>query len=65
MFIFASIIFIIFTALYGLFAAAILYHLKQYTLPDHPAPRIVTSAFLFLSVLFWLFSVTFLLKIPY
>lgn len=60
----AVTIFVVFTALYGLFAGSIVYHLRQYTLPGHPAPRIVVTVFMFLSVLFWLFALTFLFKIP-
>lgn len=64
MFSIAVAIFIVFTVLYGLFAGAIIYHLRQYTLPGHPAPRVVIIIFLFLSSLFWLFALTFLFKIP-
>lgn len=64
MFLIALVIFILFSILYFLFSAAILYHLYQYTLPGYPSPRIITIIFVFLSVLFWLFSLTFLFKIP-
>lgn len=65
MFIAILVFFIVFTVLYVLFAAAIIYHLRQYTLPGHPTSKIVISIFLFLATLFWLFSLTFLFKIPY
>jgi len=57
-------IFIIFSLVFGFFSAAIIYHLKQYTLPKNPAPKIVVSSFLFLAGIFWLFALTFLFKIP-
>lgn len=63
MFLAATTVFAVFTVFYGFFAAAILYHLKQYTLPGHPLPRIISGIFLFLSILFWLFALTFLFKI--
>lgn len=65
MFIPILVFFIVFTVLYVLFAAAIIYHLRQYTLSEHPASKVVISVFLFLAALFWLFSLTFLFKIPY
>ena len=60
----ASIIFIIFTLLYGLLTAAIIYHLRQYTLPGHTTPRMVLTIFLFLASLLWLFALFFLFQIP-
>lgn len=59
-----SIFFILFTVVYALFAAAILYHLRQYTLSDHPAPRVFTALFLVLASLLWLLSLYFLFSIP-
>lgn len=64
MFTIVAVIFVLFTVLYGLFASALIYHLRQYTLPGYPLPRIVMTAFLFLSGLFWLFALYFLFKIP-
>ena len=64
MFYILSIIFILFTLFFGFFVSAIIYHLKQYTLPKHPLPRLVTFLFLFFSTAFWLFALYFLLKIP-
>lgn len=64
MFAIAATFFVVFTALYGLASASVYYHLRQYTLPGHPAPKIIVGIFFFLSALFWLFSLTFLLKIP-
>lgn len=58
------IFFGLFTLVYGLFSGAIIYHLRQYTLPGFPASKIIISLYIFLSVLFWFFSLTFLLKIP-
>lgn len=64
MFLIAFAFFLVFTILYALFSAAIIYHLRQYTLPEHPAPRVVIVLFCFISSLFWLFALTFLIKIP-
>lgn len=61
----AIIILLLFTPLYGVFVFAILYHLKTYTIPGRPHPRVVTTIFLFLSTLLWLFALYFLFKIPY
>lgn len=63
MFLIASIIFLVFSVFYGFFSAAILYHLRHYTLPDRPLPRVMTGIFVFLSLLFWFFAITFLFKI--
>lgn len=60
----AAAVFILFTLLYALFSAAVVYHIRQYDLPDYPAPRIVLVSFFFLSALFWLFSTYFLFQIP-
>lgn len=64
MFLISLGIFVIFSIIYAFFSAAIIYHLKQYTLPKHPAPKIILSSFLFLTGIFWLFAITFLFKIP-
>ena len=65
MFIVAALILIVFSLIFGLFSAAIFYHLYQYTLPGHPSPRIITGIFIALSVLFWLLALFFLFKIPH
>lgn len=64
MFALAATFFLVFTALYCLASASIYYHLRQYTLPGRPAPKVVLVTFFFLSALFWLFSLTFLFKLP-
>lgn len=64
MFSIASIIFFIFTILYAGFSAAIIYHLKQYTIPQHYAPRIVVPFFLAVSGILWLMSLLFLFRFP-
>lgn len=65
MFTLLLIIFIIFTVVYGLFSAAIIYHLKQYTVPGNYESRIVITSYIFLSVLFWFFAIYFLLEIRF
>lgn len=64
MFTIALVIFIIFTLIYLLFTGAILYHLKQYTLPWHYAPRLVTGIFFLFSGILWLLALYFLFQIP-
>lgn len=63
MFLIASALFTLFTLLYGLLSLAIVYHLKHYTLPGQRIPKLITAIYGFLSVLFWLFALYFLLKI--
>lgn len=60
----ASLFFGAFTLGYVLFAFAIVYHLRQYTLPGSHLPALVISLFGFLSGLLWLFGLYFLLTIP-
>ncbi|OGZ98824.1 MAG: hypothetical protein A3C07_00625 [Candidatus Sungbacteria bacterium RIFCSPHIGHO2_02_FULL_47_11] len=60
----ASIIYIIFTGLYVLFSASIVYHLARYTLPDKYTPRIIIEAYIILSAVFLLTALFFLFQIP-
>lgn len=60
----AAAIFTIFSLLYFLLTGAVVYHLRQYTLQTQRAPRLVTKIFLSLAILFWLFALYFLFKIP-
>lgn len=64
MFLIALVIFIIFTVFSGLLSSAVIYHLKQYVLPDSTLPRLMISLFLFFAILFWLLALYFLFKIP-
>lgn len=50
--------------LYLLFASAILYHLRQYTLPRHPTPQIVVGLFFLVSLMGWASALFFLFRIP-
>jgi len=63
MFAILFLIFIVFTLVYGLFSAAILYHLNQYAVPGNTQSRVVISSFIFLSLLFWFFAIYFLVEI--
>lgn len=60
----ASIIYIAFTLLYVLFSIAVVYHLRQYTLPHRPAPRIIIAVYVLLSAIFLLLALFFLFRIP-
>lgn len=64
MFSIALVILIIFTLVYALLSSAVFYHLRQYTLPGFPTPNIATFSYVFISILFWLFALTFLFKLP-
>lgn len=64
MFFIATIFFVIFTAGYALAAAAVIYHLRQYTLPGHKGPQTAISIFIFLSFFFWLLALYFLFTLP-
>lgn len=64
MFYIATVIFMIFTALYALASSAVIYHLKQYTVPQYHAPGIIITFFILLSLSFWLSALYFLMQIP-
>lgn len=64
MFLIAAVLFTVFSIFYALFSAAVIYHLKQYILPQQPFVRLVIAVFLFVSGLFWFLSLYFLFKIP-
>lgn len=64
MFLIALAVFITFTLFFGLLSSAIIYHLKQYTLPGSILPRLAIFLFLFFTILFWLFALYFLFKVP-
>ena len=44
------VIFIVFWTGYLLFGVSMVYRIKEYSLPSHPAPRIFTTAFIALSI---------------
>ena len=64
MFFTALIILVLFLIIYSALSGAVLYHLRQYIVPNATAPQRVIKIFLFLSGLFFLFSVYFLFHIP-
>ena len=64
MFLIALVILLIFFAVYATLAGAVIYHLRQYIVPGATAPHLATTIFLFLSGLFFLFSLYFLFQIP-
>lgn len=64
MFAIAAVIFIIFTLVYALSSAAIIYHLLQYSLPGYHVPHLVIAMHILISLIFWLISLVFLLRIP-
>lgn len=64
MFYIAALIFIIFTIFYVLAASAVVYHLKQYTVPQYHAPGVMITIFILLSLAFWISALYFLFQIP-
>lgn len=57
------IIFIIFWTGYLLWGVSMVYHVREYSLPAHPVPRIFTTAFIALSIVLFLLSGFFLMGI--
>ncbi|KKW18909.1 MAG: hypothetical protein UY60_C0001G0007 [Parcubacteria group bacterium GW2011_GWB1_50_9] len=57
------VIFIVFWTGYLLFGVSMVYHIKEYSLPAHPVPRIFTTAFAALSIVLFLLSGFFLMGI--
>ena len=58
---FALPAFLMFSFCYAVVFAAVMYHLKRYTLPDHPMPWNILALFIFFTALFWLSGVRALL----
>lgn len=63
MILFVLVFFVLFSTCYALFSGAVMYHLRQYTLPGHTLPNLVTTIFIFLSLLFWFFALLSLINI--
>ena len=57
------IIFIVFWTGYLLLAASMVYHVWEYSLPGRPIARILTTAFMVVSIILFLLSALFLLGI--
>ena len=57
------VIFIVFWTGYLLFGVSLVYHIREYSLPMHPVPRIFTTAFIALSIILFLLSGFFLMGI--
>lgn len=58
-------LFVAFTLVYALFMSALVYHIKEYSLPGKHVPKLIMTVFVFLSGLSWLFALYFLFKIPH
>lgn len=63
-FLIAAIAFALFSLLYFIVAASIIYHLRTFSFPGHIAPYVVSTAFTAISCLLWLAGLMFLLQIP-
>lgn len=57
-------IFIIFIGLWIFFTAAVIFHLRKYTLPGWSAPKLVLPIFFVLSAILFLFALYFFFRIP-
>lgn len=60
----AAIGFVLFSLLYGIVSAAIIYHLRAFSIPGHNAPRVAILVFSALSAALWLCALFFLLNLP-
>ena len=65
MFILAFAIFLLFLIIDAAISAAVIYHLRQYTMSDWNAARIVIPAYLALAILFALLAMYELWSIPF
>lgn len=63
-FLIAAIAFALFSLLYFIVAASIIYHLRVFSLPGHIAPYVISTAFTVMSCLLWLAGLIFLLRLP-
>ena len=64
MFLVLLIFFILFSILYGLFGAVIVYHLERYVPPGKSPHRIFIAIFLLTAMTLWTLALLFLLQIP-
>lgn len=51
------IFYLLFTLGYGICIAAILYHVRRYTIPGHSIPNTLMWSFFILSGIFWIIGV--------
>lgn len=60
----AAIAFALFSLLYFIVAAAIIYHLRAFSLPGHISPYVVTLIFAITSIPLWFLALFFLFQLP-
>ena len=60
----AATAFGLFSLIYLIIAASIIYHLRMFSPPGHVAPYIISTIFTVVSCLLWLAALFFLLKLP-
>lgn len=63
-FLIAAIAFALFSLLYFIVAAAIIYHLRAFSLPGHIAPYVISTAFTGISITLWFAALFFLFQLP-
>ena len=54
----------LFTLVYAIVGAAIIYHLHVHSVAGRLAPRVVTVVFLVVSIALWLVALLFLFRLP-
>ena len=64
MFLILLIFFILFSIIYGLFGAAIVYHLERYVPPGKSPHRIFIAIFSITALTLWTLALLYLLQIP-
>ena len=58
------IFFVLFSIVYGLFGAAIIYHLERYVPPGRSPHRIFIAIFLLTAITLWMLALLYLVQIP-
>ena len=61
----AAAAFALFSLVYGVIGAAIIYHLRVHSVSGRLAPYITTIVFVAVSIALWLFALIFLLRFPH
>jgi len=60
----AVIAFALFSVIYLIIAASIIYHLRAFSPPGRAAPYIISTVFIIVSCLLWLAGLFFLFQLP-
>lgn len=63
-FLIATIVWALFSLIYFVIAASVIYHMRVFTLPGHAGGYIMSTIFIAASCVLWLAGLVFLLQIP-